>query len=131
MLQPPLLLVSPLDGVVDVAPALVDEAPAVVAGAPAVVAGAPAVVAGAPPPPELAPPLPAGAFVNEQYGALHTAPSPLHLQSASVWHQPSAPTASVPAGLQKKTLVPLGIGDCLVQLQTASPQAVPGQSAST
>jgi len=89
MLQP--LLVA--GGVVDGAPALVD-------GAPALVDGAPALADGAPPLPELAPPVPAGGLVKVQYGALHFAPSPMHLQSASVVHQPSLPAVWLPAGLQ-------------------------------
>lgn len=122
MLQPPPLS---LEAGADVGPA-VDDAPAVGTGVPevapavetapaaetappeemappAAVPPAPAPPELAPPelaPPELAPPEPAGALVKEQYGALHTAPSPMHLQSALVVHQPSDPGAEVPAGLQ-------------------------------
>src|SRR5258708_1321514 len=69
-----------------------------------------------PPPPPLAPPAPAGAsdaLVKLQYTILHVAPCALHLQSASVVHQPSLPLDPVPAGAQTCGVTP--------KLQTSPP----------
>lgn len=82
-------------------------------------------------PPEAVPAVPAIGLVKVQYGATHLAPWLAHLQSASVVHQPSLPTGVwLPAGLHAKALLPIGEAADLVQLQTASPHAVPGQSMS-
>jgi hypothetical protein len=131
----------PVDGVVppveeavppveEVVPPVEDTVPPVEATAPPVEDTAPPVEEVVPPV-EAAPPVPAVlGLVKVQYGATHLAPWLAHLQSESTVHQPSAPAGWLPAGLHAKTFMPIGTGALLVQLQTASPQAVPGQSMS-
>jgi hypothetical protein len=70
-------------------------------------------------------PLPACGSVNVQLGMLHVAPSPAHLQSVFVLHQPSMPIWPVPASTH--SWPPSGFA---VQLQICVPHAEPGQSMS-
>jgi hypothetical protein len=148
-LQPP----SSVGGGAVVLPPVEVAVPPVDAGVPPVEAGVPPVEGGVPPvvppvegvppvdagvpPVELAPPVeleppvePAIGLVKVQNGAVHLAPWAMHLQFASVSHQPSEPAGEVPAGLHVNDFRPSGAGCGLFQLHTASPQAVPGQSVS-
>lgn len=75
----------------------------------------PASVAAAPPP--------SGGSVKVQWSTPHVAPSPMHLQSALVVHQPSLPCGSVPAATQSWTVAD-------DHWQTWPPHVVVGQSVS-